>query len=69
MQQHENEWPAYPLQNTLTKGIRKEAAKQNRPEWMSLWCGQNPQTRQQQSASDIIIDIVNQSDKIMNDVK
>jgi len=69
MQQHENELPAYPLQNTLTKGIRKEAAKQNRAEWMSLWCGQNPQPRQQQSARDIIVDIVSQSDQIINDLK
>ncbi len=31
----------YPLQNDLTKGIRKEAAKQGKPEFMSLWAGES----------------------------
>jgi nitronate monooxygenase len=33
--------PAYPVQNALTRDIRKEAAKQGRAEWMSLWAGQS----------------------------
>jgi len=31
----------YPFQNDLTKGIRKEAAKQGKPEFMSLWAGES----------------------------
>lgn len=31
---------AFPTQNTVTGDIRKEAAKQNNPEYMSLWAGQ-----------------------------
>jgi nitronate monooxygenase len=30
----------FPTQNSLTGDIRKEAAKQNNPEYMSLWAGQ-----------------------------
>ena len=31
----------YPFQNDLTKEIRKEAAKQGNPEFMSLWAGES----------------------------
>ncbi len=31
----------YPYQNDLTKGIRKEAAKQGKREFMSLWAGES----------------------------
>ncbi|MCP5419456.1 MAG: nitronate monooxygenase [Gammaproteobacteria bacterium] len=40
MQAHEAEWPGYPIQNALTRAIRQAAARQNRPEFMSLWAGQ-----------------------------
>lgn len=32
----------FPIQNTLTQPIRKEAAKQNKSAYMSLWSGQAP---------------------------
>ncbi|MGR9049827.1 NAD(P)H-dependent flavin oxidoreductase [Halobacillus faecis] len=48
----------YPLQNMLTKEIRKEAASQNRPEYMSLWSGQSPRLSTSQSASFIVASIV-----------
>jgi nitronate monooxygenase len=32
--------PPYPIQNTLTGELRQAAAKQSRPEFMSLWAGQ-----------------------------
>lgn len=31
----------YPIQNSLTKKIRTEAAKQGKPEYMSLWAGES----------------------------
>ncbi|WP_100013003.1 NAD(P)H-dependent flavin oxidoreductase [Lentibacillus sediminis] len=65
MARYETELPEYPIQNTLTKTIRSEAAKQNRPEWMSLWCGQNPRSSKQQSASEMIGDIVSQVDDLV----
>src|SRR5699024_3480824 len=60
MEKYEEKLPKYPIQNTLTKSIRKEAAKQNRPEWMSLWCGQNLRSSKQQAASEVISEIITQ---------
>lgn len=65
MARYEEELPKYPVQNTLTQSIRKEAAKQNRPEWMSLWCGQNPRASKQQSAGEVIREIRSQMDTII----
>ncbi|MBX0356125.1 nitronate monooxygenase family protein [Halobacillus sp. Nhm2S1] len=53
---------AYPLQNMLTKEIRKEAASQNRPGYMSLWSGQSPRLSTRQSASSIVESIVSYVD-------
>ncbi|MEK3980991.1 nitronate monooxygenase [Psychrobacillus sp. FSL K6-2836] len=33
--------PNFPIQNALTKSIRKASANQNNKEYMSLWAGQN----------------------------
>ncbi|WP_379547267.1 NAD(P)H-dependent flavin oxidoreductase [Oceanobacillus sojae] len=60
MKKHEKHLPPYPIQNTLTKQIRSEAGKQNRTEWMSLWCGQNPRSCKSQSADELITSIVSQ---------
>ncbi|WP_082234885.1 NAD(P)H-dependent flavin oxidoreductase [Halobacillus massiliensis] len=46
--------PPYPLQNSLTKEIRKEAAAQNKPDYMSLWSGQSPRLSRHLSAAAII---------------
>lgn len=65
MTRHEQYLPKYPIQNTLTTSIRNEAAKQNRPEWMSLWCGQNPRLSKPVSAGEIISDLLYQIDEII----
>lgn len=54
----------YPLQNSLTKGIRTEAAKQNKPEYMSLWSGQSPRLSRSESAVDLMQSIVSQAKRI-----
>lgn len=69
MGKHETELPEYPIQNTLTNTIRREASRQNKSEWMSLWCGQNPRQSKQQSASKMIADIVCQVDGIVEKAK
>src|SRR5699024_12459568 len=66
MESHEKEVPKYPIQNTLTQSIRREAAKQNRPEWMSLWCGQNPRASKQQSVSEMMSEILSEIDSMIN---
>lgn len=65
MKKYEKELPKYPIQNTLTKQIRSEAAKQNRCEWMSLWCGQNLRSTKHQSATETISNILSQVDEIV----
>lgn len=40
MQSYEKNILSYPLQNTLTSSMRKESAKQNNTEFMSMWAGQ-----------------------------
>lgn len=60
MEKHQHHLPAYPIQNTLTKGIRAEAAKQDRPDMMSLWAGQNPGSTEQKTAKTMIGNIVHQ---------
>lgn len=52
----------YPIQNTLTKTIRKEAEKQNNTDFMSMWAGQLAYLCQNCSAAELIkqlIDSVN----------
>lgn len=40
MQSHEKNILDYPIQNALTSAMRKEAAKQNNIDFMSMWAGQ-----------------------------
>lgn len=44
----------YPYQNDLTKAIRAEAAKQGKPEWMSLWAGESVQTSTRGTVKEIL---------------
>lgn len=62
-----NEEPlAYPYQNSATKSIRKAAAKNNNPEYMSLWAGQNLRpVVKEQSAAEIIEEIVESALKVL----
>lgn len=64
MKQYEKYLPPYPIQNSLTRPIRSEAGKQNRAEWMSMWCGQNPQSCKTQSAGELIASIVSQIEQM-----
>jgi len=58
MKQHERDLPGYPVQNTLTKDIRKAAAEQNKLEYMSFWSGQNTRLSRNINAEEIIEHIV-----------
>ncbi|GGJ03315.1 nitronate monooxygenase [Alicyclobacillus cellulosilyticus] len=52
--------PPYPVQNALTQDIRRAAAKQNNPEYMSLWAGQGLRLATRRSAAAVIRDTVEQ---------
>ena len=66
MRQYEGKVPSYPVQNSLTQPIRAKAAKLNRPEYMSLWCGQNLRSSKENSANQMVIDLVTQVEDVIN---
>jgi nitronate monooxygenase len=43
-----------PWQNQLTGALRREAAKQNRAEFLSLWAGQGMRLARGQSAGELV---------------
>jgi nitronate monooxygenase len=54
MRAFEHDLPPYPIQNALTRDIRQAAAKQHRPEFLSLWAGQGVGLIQARPAADLI---------------
>lgn len=56
---------AFPTQNTVTGDIRKEAAKQNNPEYMSLWAGQGTRLLQGKIGVKEIIERVIEEAKVL----
>ncbi|MGG5254018.1 NAD(P)H-dependent flavin oxidoreductase [Neobacillus sp. SM06] len=57
----EYQLPPYPVQNELTKGIRKEAARQKNREYMSLWSGQSPRLSNHQSVQELMVKIIREA--------
>lgn len=54
----------FPSQNTLTSSIRKAAAEQSRPDYMSLWSGQATRLlKENKSAKDIIEEVMEEYQK------
>ncbi|MFD2630406.1 NAD(P)H-dependent flavin oxidoreductase [Oceanobacillus kapialis] len=58
MQEKEHLLPDFPVQNSLTKEIRKAAASQGKPEFMSLWAGQNASMAKKQTIQTLMQSIV-----------
>lgn len=56
---------AFPTQNTVTGDIRKEAAKQNNPEYMSLWAGQATRLLQGKVGAKEIIEKIMEEAKVL----
>lgn len=52
----------YPVQNALTRPLRTEAAKQNRPEFLSLWAGQGLRLARRSPAASIVRQLVTETD-------
>ncbi len=61
MDEYETSFPDYPVQNSLTQPIRKVSALQNNPEYMSLWSGQSPRLAKNQTASELIKNIISEA--------
>lgn len=54
----------YPVQNALTRPLRTEAAKQNRPEFLSLWAGQGLRLARRAPAGLIVRQLVAETDDV-----
>lgn len=50
----------YPIQNTLTKSIRKEAANQGNGGYMSLWAGQGTRLNKETTVKELIEELVSE---------
>lgn len=54
----------YPVQNALTRPLRTEAAKRNRPEFLSLWAGQGLRLARRAPAAMIVRQVVAETDDV-----
>jgi len=66
MEAHRASFLPYPIQNTLTRGIRQAAAKQDQEQYMSLWAGQAASLSKQRSVADFMADLVAQTESILS---
>ncbi|HLR71330.1 MAG TPA: nitronate monooxygenase [Pseudogracilibacillus sp.] len=64
IKEHEDDLPAFPIQNTLTQSIRKAASQENNKEFMSLWSGQSPRLAKKQTVKNLMETIITQVNKI-----
>ncbi|NJL34355.1 MAG: hypothetical protein HC893_11415 [Chloroflexaceae bacterium] len=62
---HAAELPPYPVQNSLTRDIRQEAARQEQPAMMSLWAGQAFPLSTHKPAAAIISEVVAQAEAVL----
>ncbi|MCB0214056.1 MAG: nitronate monooxygenase [Anaerolineae bacterium] len=66
---HYAELPPYPIQNSLSGGIRRAAAQQQRPEFMSLWAGQGSPLGRSQPAAELVAAIVAEAEDVLRQMK
>src|SRR6185312_12835779 len=59
----------YPTQNAFTRPLRTEAARRDRPEFLSLWAGQGVRLARRGPASSLVEQLVNETRAALNDVK
>ena len=52
----------FPLQNSLTRPLRMEAAKQGRSEFLSLWSGQGVRLARRQPAAELVARLAKEID-------
>lgn len=64
MKEKEEELPDYPIQNELTKGIRKASAEKRNPEFMSLWSGQSPRLAKRVTVQELMNILIQQVEEI-----
>jgi nitronate monooxygenase len=55
MEPAEDVIPPFPIQNSITRPLRTAAAKQGRPEFLSLWSGQGARMARRESAQELVV--------------
>lgn len=66
MKEHEDSFPQFPIQNTLTQLIRKAASKENDKECMSLWSGQSPRIAKKQTVQQLMEHTITEAENVLN---
>ncbi|MBN8203761.1 NAD(P)H-dependent flavin oxidoreductase [Bacillus sp. NTK034] len=56
----------YPLQNDMTAPIRKQAAKMEKPEFMSLWAGQGVRLAEEVTVKELMIKLVKGTETLLD---
>lgn len=65
MRDHEDDFAPYPAQNSLTRDIRQAAARQNRPEFLSLWSGQAPRLARALPAAALVQTVMDEAGRVI----
>lgn len=65
MHAHAAEVAPFPVQNALTRDIRQAAARQDRPEFLSMWAGQAASLATTQPAAEIVRATIEQARRII----
>jgi nitronate monooxygenase len=60
----EESLPDYPLQNELTKAVRKASASSGKRDYLSLWSGQSPRLAKKQTVNELIQKIVSEAENL-----
>ena len=56
----------YPFQNALTRSLRRESARQNRAEFLSLWAGQGLRLARRESAAALVSRLVEETRRALS---
>jgi nitronate monooxygenase len=62
---HEARYPDFPILNTLTGPLRKASAKQNNPDFLSLWAGQSAAMSRNLPARELIQLLVTETESVL----
>ena len=65
MASHEARYPDFPILNTLTGPLRKASAKENNPDFLSLWSGQSAAMSRNMPACELIELLVTETESAL----
>jgi nitronate monooxygenase len=68
MQDVEESFPEFPIQNTLTKGIRSASSSQQNRDFMSIWSGQSPRLAKKQTVNELMKEMIKEAKQLKEKV-